>query len=280
MRWLSLLMVAADSMWSMARRRPWWGPPHAQPGIPSMTSVTSMHRRHWPPECAGAGVATMALVEDDTVTSTEDAEEDESEYAPLDCHTRVREHSSKFTGVHFAQRQWQANVRVTVARRQPKTTFLGASASEEQAAERVSAGAYILGDRCAHRSTCVRAEACVRQGHRGAHPADGLAHPCAAAQVHQQGALGPLPQPGACARSGTVCTLTRVSSRFSVPRSLRLHAALRPLHARCAFRAGAGRGGAGAGQGGAAGGAGAEQHAGEVAGQRAGGISQSSQWWL
>ncbi len=120
-------------------------------------------------------------------------------------------HSSKFTGVSFAQRngRWQASVKVTVAGGQAKRMFLGYSVSEEQAAERVSAGAYVLGDRCAHTSTCVPADACVRPVR---HPADGLAHPCAVAQVHHQGGFGPLPQRGAGARSGAGRTLTEAKA--------------------------------------------------------------------
>ncbi len=50
------------------------------------------------------------------------------------------------------------------------------------------------------RATRRCAEACVPQARCVAHLGRGLTHPCA--QVHHQGALGPLQQPGACARSG------------------------------------------------------------------------------
>ncbi len=55
---------------------------------------------------------------------------------------------------------------VSVDGGEPRQTSLGSSASEEQAAERASAGAYVLGDRCAHRSTGhqVRRRACSKRG--------------------------------------------------------------------------------------------------------------------
>ncbi len=117
-------------------------------------------------------------------------------------------HTSKFRGVTFAQREgrWRANVKATLAGGQTKPVSLGFSASEEQAAARVSAGAYVLGDRCAH-SHCVHAEACPRASTAALTPQMVLSRCCAAVQVPHQGALGPLQQPGADARSGVSRTL-------------------------------------------------------------------------
>ncbi len=58
-----------------------------------------------------------------------------------------------------AHNKWRATVLVAVAGGQTKQTSLGYSVSEERAAERVSAGAYVLGDRCAR--TRVSADACT-----------------------------------------------------------------------------------------------------------------------
>ncbi len=57
--------------------------------------------------------------------------------------------SSRFKGVSFdkANRQWKAYVYVRRGGDTAKQVLLGLSATEEQAAERVRAAAYILGDR-------------------------------------------------------------------------------------------------------------------------------------
>ncbi len=82
-------------------------------------------------------------------------------------------------GVTFnqAEQKWRAQVSFRLSSGQAKPVFLGSDASEEQAAKRASAGAYVLGDRCAH-TTRLQAESCAKRIVRhGAHPADGLAVP-------------------------------------------------------------------------------------------------------
>ncbi len=57
--------------------------------------------------------------------------------------------------------KWKADVSVRLGSGARKMMFLGRSVTEEQAAERVSAGAYILGDRCARKVPCV--DVCAQQ---------------------------------------------------------------------------------------------------------------------
>ncbi len=57
-----------------------------------------------------------------------------------------------------------------------KKCFLGYSASEQQAAERVSAAAYVLGDRYG-RTTCGGAEPYTQQAPSRCSRCGGLAHP-------------------------------------------------------------------------------------------------------
>ncbi len=160
---------------------------------------------------------------------------------------RAEAQASKLTGVTFNQHEgrWQARVSVALDGGQTKQASLamGSSASEEQAAERVSAGAYVLGDRCVQLSARMRAVMARHSAHRGG---GGRACGCAGARPRC---------PWAASSTWRLRKVRHVAHADLGPDAAAPLLRVWPPCARCACRAGAGRGGAGGGQGAAAGGA-------------------------